>query len=75
MPEVVVIHAVDLPVDLVGAGAVQRAKAADVVAAEARLNSNELREIAPVQRCVLHHVVSDSHALRRGGGIQRNRGS
>ena len=56
MPEIVVVYAVDLPIDLIGARSIQRTEAAHVVAAKARLDGNQLREIPPVQRNVLHHV-------------------
>ena len=70
MPEVVIVDAIDLPVDLVGACAIQRTKTADVVAAEARFNCNHLREVAPVQRNVLHHIVRNGHRLGLRGGVQ-----
>src|SRR6516164_11339483 len=38
VPEIIIVHAVDLPVDLIWAGSVQRAKTPDVITAEARLN-------------------------------------
>src|SRR6266436_1501020 len=41
VPEIVVIYSVDLPVDLIGARAIQGAETANVVANKDRLNSNE----------------------------------
>src|SRR5713101_3118292 len=61
VPEVVVVHPIDLPVDLVGASSVERATAAHIVAAETWGNGNQLREVASVQRNVLHHVVGNGH--------------
>ena len=40
VPEVVVVHSVDLPVDLIRARSVQRAEATNVVAAKSRLDRN-----------------------------------
>src|SRR6266516_2532297 len=50
VPEIVVVHAVDLPIDLIGAGAIERAEAAHVITAEARGYGNQLGEVAAVQR-------------------------
>src|SRR5215468_3152811 len=48
MPEVVVVYAVNLPVNLVRPSAVERAETADVIAAESGLHRDKLREIAAV---------------------------
>ncbi len=74
MPEVVVVHTVDLPVDLVGPRAIERTEAAHVVAAEARCNTDHLREVTAVQRNVLHHVVGNRHRLRLSGGVEGKSG-
>ena len=70
MPEIVVVHAVDLPVDLIGSRPVQRAKAAYVIAAKTRCDADHLGKVTPVQRNVLHHVVGNRHRLRLRGGIK-----
>src|SRR5215813_2362008 len=45
MPEVIVVYAVNLPVNLVRPSAVERAETADVIAAESGLHRDKLREI------------------------------
>src|SRR5207249_4484810 len=70
VPEVVVVHTVDLPVDLVRPGAIERTEAAHVVAAEARCNTDHLREVPAVERNVLHHIVGDGHCLRLCCGVE-----
>ena len=64
VPQIVVVHAVDLPVDLIGTRSVEGAEAAHVVASEARLDGDQLREIPAVQRNVLDHIGGKRHALR-----------
>ena len=73
MPEIVIVHPVDLPVDLVRPRTVQRAEATNVITAKTRCNRNHLREVPPVQRHVLHHVVGNRHGLGLRGGIERQR--
>src|ERR1700744_4558686 len=50
MPEVVVIDAGGLPMDLISARAVERAEAARGVAGESGCNADELREVAAIKR-------------------------
>ena len=77
MPEVIVVHAVNLPVHLVGAGSVHRAEAAHGVPAVARLDSSELGEVATVHRHVLDRLGGQDIVLGGGGRIesQRSRGN
>src|SRR5229473_382256 len=53
VPEVVVVNAVDLPVDLIGAGSIDRAEAARGITSKARRDADQLREVTPVQWDVL----------------------
>ncbi len=71
MPEVIIVHTIDLPVDLVGTRPVERAEAAHVIAAKARCNGDQLREIPTVQRNVLHDIVGNGHGLGLRGGVER----
>ncbi len=48
MPEVVVVHAVDLPVDLVRTGPIERAEAANVVSTKPWFHGDQLGEIAAI---------------------------
>ncbi len=71
VPEVVVIDPINLPVHLVGAGAIQRAETAYGVSTVARLHSSELREVAPVHGHVLHCLCSQDVVLRCSGRRKR----
>ena len=72
VPEVVVVDAVDLPVDLVGAGAVERAEAAAAVAAEAGGEGDHLGEVAAVEGDVGDGLGVEHGGLRDGGGVERD---
>src|ERR1700721_2301464 len=63
VPEIVVVDTVNLPVHLVGAGAVERTEAADGVPTVARLNGGKLGEVAPVHGYVLNRFGSKSIVL------------
>src|SRR4029077_402217 len=56
VPEIVVIHAVDLPIDLVRARSIDRTEPANVIATKAWLDGDQLGEVPAVQRQFLHLV-------------------
>jgi hypothetical protein len=70
VPEVVVIDAVDLPVDLVGAGAIDGATAVDGVASEAGGDGDELGKVAAVHGRVVDDGRGDVGGLGDGGGVE-----
>ena len=72
VPEIVVIYSVDLPVDLIGARAIQGAETANVVATKARLHRNQLCKVAPVERSVLHYVIRNRRRLSLRCRVERN---
>ena len=73
MPQVVVVHAVDLPVDLVGPSSIQGAVAARRVAAIPRCGSDQLREVSAIQGHDRQITASDGGCLRLGRSIQSQR--
>ena len=77
VPEIVVVHAVNLPVHLVGAGSVQRAEATHGITAVAGLHRGELREVTAVHRHVLDRLGGQDIVLGGAGRIesQRSRGN
>ena len=48
VPEVVIVHAINLPVHLIGAGSIERTEATHVIAAEAGFNRDQLGVVASV---------------------------
>jgi hypothetical protein len=73
VPEVVVVDAVDLPVDLVGAGSVQRTISACSGVSEAWRENNQLREVAAVEGSVLKVLAFDAGSLRGRCRVQGER--
>src|SRR6267378_3195569 len=71
VPEVVVVHSVDLPIILISAGTVHGAEATYRVATIAGRHRDQLGKVSSIQRNVLHDVRSDSHILSRRGCVQR----
>ncbi len=69
-PEVVVVGAVDLPVGLVGARAVDGAEDAGV-ATEAGKHADELLEVAAVERDVLQQMLGQYGGLLHVAGVER----
>ena len=65
MPEVVVVRAIDLPVDLVGARAIDRADSRRGIAGETGREADHLREVAAVERNVLHGLRWECGGLNR----------
>src|SRR5262249_5223903 len=63
VPEVVVIHAVNLPIHLVGTRPVEGAEAAHGIAPIAGIHRDQLGEIAPVKGNILHHLRLDGLGL------------
>src|SRR5271165_694055 len=59
VPRIVVVRTVNLPVHLVGAGPVERTKAAHCIPAVSWRRRDDLREVAPVQGQILNRLVSD----------------
>ena len=57
VPKIVVINSVDLPVNLVRTGSVQRAVTAGARVSKARSNNNELSEVTTVERRILQLVA------------------
>ena len=74
VPEIVVVDAVDLPVHLVGAGAVERAVAAAGVAGEAGGERDHLGEVAAVEGDVGDGLGVEHGGLGDGGGVERDGG-
>src|SRR5258708_37921829 len=56
VPEVVVVHAVNLPIDLIGAGGGSRARTPHAIPPRTRGPRNQMQEVTPIQWDVLHHV-------------------
>src|SRR6185437_12612230 len=75
VPEVVVVRAVDLPVDQVSAGAVHRSIAAGGVTGKARRETDHLCEVTAIQRNVLHCLAWDRGCLYRRRGVERQAGA
>ena len=73
VPEVVVVDAVDLPVDLIGASPIDGAEAAGGVAAEAGCDGDKLGEVATVHGRVVDDFGADVGGLGGGGRIERDR--
>ena len=55
VPQVVIVHTVNLPVHLIGASTIERAEAAHVVTTKARFNRDQLREVTSIQRNILNN--------------------
>ena len=72
VPEVVVVDAVDLPVDLVGASSVERAEAAAAVSTEAGREGDHLGEVAAVERDVFDGLGVEHGVLGDRGGVERD---
>ena len=70
VPEIVVVDAVDLPVHLVGAGAVHGAVAAAGVAGVAGGEADHLGEVAAVEGDVVDFFGVENGVLGDGGGIE-----
>ena len=75
VPEVVVIHTVNLPIHLIRARPIERTEATHRVATVTRRSRDQLREIAPVQGNILHDVRSNRHVLGLRRGVQGQRRS
>ena len=73
VPEVIIVHAVDLPIDLIGSGSIERPETAYVITPEARRDGYQLGEVPPVQWHVLDEIGGDRHRLRLGSGVERQR--
>src|SRR5260370_3825220 len=74
MPEVVVVDAVDLPIDLIGAGSVDGPEAAGRVSAEAGRYGDELGKVAAVHGGVVDDGAADVCGLGDRGGIEGDGG-
>ncbi len=82
VPKIIVVCAVDLPVHLISARSIYLTEAADVIPAKARLDGQQLGEVAPIERHFLNHSVRHCRSLRlrrriqcecRGGHFHRRR--
>ena len=74
MPEIVIVRAVNLPVDLVATGPVNRPEAPERVARKPGSHSDHLREISPVQWDILNRFAGEHGCLRRSGRVERQAG-
>src|SRR5713101_5686364 len=77
MPQVVVVHSVNLPIHLIGSRPVQGTKAAGGVASKPRLHCDQLRKVAPVQRGILERSPRHRRGLEGnvgGGNFDRDGG-
>src|SRR5260370_34875309 len=74
MPEVVVVDAVGLPIDLIGAGSVGGRAGAGRVSAEAGRYGDELGKVAAVHGGVVDDGAADVCGLGDRGGIEGDGG-